>query len=135
VLAERGDGQGTVDLGAALAAVARDSAVSVRVSAEVAPVPAGVALAFVRAARELLTNVERHSGTTTAELTVSRAGRGAVAVVRDGGRGFVPGEVPEHRRGLRGSVVERLRASGGSVVIDSAPSRGTAARLAWPADD
>jgi signal transduction histidine kinase len=135
VLAERGNAQGTVDLGAALAAVARDSSVSVRVSVEAAPVPAGVALAFVRATRELLTNVERHSGTTTADLTVSRAGRGGVVVIRDGGRGFVPGDVPEHRRGLRGSVVDRLEAAGGSTVIDSAPSRGTTARLVWPASD
>jgi two-component system, NarL family, sensor kinase len=135
VLAERGDAQGTVDLGAALAAVARDSAAPVRVSAEVVPVPAGVALAFVRATRELLTNVVRHAGTTDVELTVSRAGNGATAVVRDGGQGFVPGDVPEHRRGLRGSVVDRLRAAGGAAVIDSAPARGTTVRLVWPADD
>lgn len=135
VLAERDDDQGTVDLAAALAAVARDSATAVRVSVEAAPVPAAVALAFVRALRELLTNVERHAGTATANLTVSRAGRGAVAVLQDDGRGFVPGAVAEHRRGLRGSVVNRLRSAGGSAVIDSAPSRGTTARLVWPADD
>ncbi|HUQ55066.1 sensor histidine kinase [Lentzea sp.] len=135
VLAERGDAQGTADLGAALAAVARDSAVDVRVSAEVVPVPAGVALAFVRAVRELLTNVERHAGTGVAELAVSRDGRGAVVVLRDDGRGFVIDDVPEHRRGLRGSVVERLRAAGGAAVVESVPARGTTTRLVWPADD
>jgi hypothetical protein len=158
VLAERGEAEGTVDLGAALAAVARDSGVAVRVSAEVVPVPAGVALAFVRAVRELLVNVERHAGTREAELTVSRGatvvgagggglvrggaaggGRGFVpggvtAVIRDRGQGFAPGDVPEHRRGLRGSVVDRLRAVGGAAVIDSAPGGGTTARLVWPHD-
>ncbi|MEV6710615.1 ATP-binding protein [Lentzea sp. NPDC051208] len=133
VLAERGNAQGTVDLGAALTAVARDSAVHVRVEAEVVPVPAGVALQFVRAARELLTNVERHSGTTEADLTVTR-GRGAVVVIKDDGTGFVPAEVPEHRRGLRGSVVGRLEATGGTAVIESGPA-GTTARLEWTADD
>ncbi|MCX2948749.1 sensor histidine kinase [Lentzea sp. NEAU-D7] len=133
VLAERGNAQGTVDLGAALTAVARDSPVHVRVEAEVVPVPAGVALQFVRAARELLTNVERHAGTAEAELTVTR-GRGAVVVVQDGGRGFVPAEVPEHRRGLRGSVVGRLEATGGTAVVESSPA-GTTARLEWTADD
>jgi two-component system NarL family sensor kinase len=135
VLAERDNAQGTVDLAAALTAVARDSASEVRVSAEPAPVPAAVALAFVRAVGELLTNVERHAGTTTASLTVARKGRGVLVVLEDDGRGFMLADVPEHRRGLRGSVVDRLRAAGGFATIDSAPSRGTTARLVWPADD
>lgn len=135
VLAERDNAQGTVDLAAALTAVARESALSVKVSAEATPVPAATALAFLRAVREVLTNVERHAGTTDVDLTVARSGRGAVVVVQDHGRGFVAGDVPEHRRGLRGSVVERMAAAGGSAVIDSAPSRGTAVRLRWPADD
>lgn len=133
VLAERDTDQGVVDLGAALAAVARNRAVEV--SAEPAPVPAAVALAFVRAVGELLTNVERHAGATKAELKVVRRASGVVVVVEDDGRGFVPDDVPEHRRGLRGSVVDRLRAAGGSVLIDSAPAQGTTVRLVWPADD
>lgn len=128
-------GQGTVDLGSTLTAAARDSAVEVEVSAEVAPVPAGVALAFVRALRELLTNVERHAGTGAAELVVTRRERGVAVVLRDHGRGFVVDDVPEHRRGLRWSVVERLREAGGSAVVESAPGRGTTVRLRWPADD
>ncbi|MCG8927297.1 sensor histidine kinase [Lentzea sp. CC55] len=135
VLAERGPAQGTADLGAALTAVARDSALDVRVEAGVAPVPAGVALAFVRAARELLTNVERHAGTSSARLTVQRAGSGAVVVISDDGRGFAPGEVPGHRRGLRGSVVGRMEAAGGTAAVESEPGGGTTARLEWPADD
>ncbi|WP_197288456.1 ATP-binding protein [Nocardia sp. NRRL S-836] len=115
-------------------AVASDGAVAVRVSVEVVPVPAAVALAFVRAVRELLTNVARHAGGAGAELVVSRTGRGVVVVVRDDGPGFSVDEVPEHRRGLRASVVERVRAAGGAVEIDSAPTRGTTARLVWPAD-
>ncbi|MGW6932683.1 sensor histidine kinase [Lentzea sp. NPDC054927] len=132
-LAERDNAQGTVDVASALTAVARDHVVSVQVRAEPAPVPAAVALAFVRAAGELLTNVARHSGTAAASLTVARAGRGVVVVVEDEGRGFVLADVPSHRRGLRGSVLDRLEAAGGSAEIDSAPSRGTTARLVWPA--
>ncbi|WP_434443870.1 sensor histidine kinase [Lentzea sp. E54] len=135
VLAERGNAQGTVDLGAALTAVARDSSVRVRVRAEVVTVPAGVALAFVRAARELLTNVERHAGATAVDLTVSRSDGGAVVVVQDDGRGFEPAAVPEHRRGLRGSVTGRMAAAGGEAVIESKPAHGTTARLVWAAHD
>ncbi|MET9224263.1 hypothetical protein [Lentzea sp. NPDC003310] len=134
VLAER-DVPGTVDLGAALTAVSLDSTVRVRVDASVVPVPAGVALAFVRAVRELLANVERHAGTGEASVSVT-AGRGAVVVVADRGRGFVVDEVPEHRRGLRGSVVGRLEAVGGTAVVESGAG-GTVARLEWSrtADD
>ncbi|RAS70124.1 signal transduction histidine kinase [Lentzea atacamensis] len=132
-LAERDNAQGAVDLGTALTAVARGSAVTV--SVEPAPVPAAVALAFVRAVGELLKNVERHAGAATVELEVSRTDDGVLVVVADDGRGFVPGDVPEHRRGLRGSVVERLRAAGGEARIDSVPGRGTSVRLVWPADD
>ncbi|SDF75810.1 Signal transduction histidine kinase [Lentzea fradiae] len=135
VLSEQGTGQGTVDLGATLTAVARDSPVEVEVTAWVAPVPAGVALAFVRAVRELLTNVERHAGTGAAELVVTRRERGADVVLKDHGRGFVVQDVPEHRRGLRWSVVQRLREAGGEAVVESVPGRGTTVRSRWPADD
>ncbi|WP_394619592.1 sensor histidine kinase [Lentzea sp. JNUCC 0626] len=127
VLAER-DVPGTVDLGAALSAVARDSGVEVRVEAAVVPVPAGVALVLVRAVRELLTNVERHAGTGRADLVVSPG----VVVVGDEGRGFEVADVPEHRRGLRGSVIDRMAAAGGTAVVESAPGQGTRVRLEWP---
>jgi two-component system NarL family sensor kinase len=132
-LSERDNAQGVVDLAAALTAVARDRAVTV--STEPAQVPAAVALAFVRAVGELLTNVDRHAEAAAVSLTVARAGRGVVVVVEDDGRGFVLAAVPSHRRGLRGSVFDRLRAVGGAAAIDSEPSRGTIARLVWPADD
>ncbi|WP_170068006.1 ATP-binding protein [Lentzea guizhouensis] len=74
--------------------------------------------------RELLTNVARHAGGASAELVVSRAGAGAVVVVRDGGPGFVVEDVPEHRRGLRASVVERVAAVGGAAEVESAPGTG-----------
>ncbi|MGZ3145947.1 sensor histidine kinase [Lentzea chajnantorensis] len=160
VLAERDNAQGTVDLGAALVAVGRDRAgvrvaagdrVGVRVAAgsavaggqvdarvavapvEAVPVPAVVALAFVRAVRELLTNVARHAPGATADVVVSRVDGGATVVVRDDGPGFVPADVAPHRRGVRESVVERVRAVGGSVEIDSVPGAGTTVRLAWTA--
>ncbi|MEU7474790.1 ATP-binding protein [Lentzea sp. NPDC042327] len=150
VLAERDNAQGTVDLGAALVAVGRDRA-GVRVAAgsavaggqvdarvavapvEAVPVPAVVALAFVRSVRELLTNVARHAPGATADVVVSRVDGGATVVVRDDGPGFVPADVAPHRRGVRESVVERVRAVGGSVEIDSVPGAGTTVRLAWTA--
>ena len=95
-------------------------------------VPASVALAIVRAVREALTNVARHAGVGTAVLAVHGTGGGVAVEIGDAGAGFRPGDVPPHRRGLRGSVVERRAAVGGRAEISSRPGHGTTVRLVWP---
>ena len=74
-----------------------------------------VALALVRAVREALANVERHAGVRDATLSIHAAEDRVVVAVDDTGVGFCPGEVPYSRRGIRGSVVERMTAAGGSA--------------------
>ena len=91
-----------------------------------------VALAFVRAVREALLNVERHAGVDTAVLTVHGRGGRTVVLVADEGVGFLPEQVARSRRGIRGSVVERMDAVGGSAVVTSHPGAGTTVRLVWP---
>lgn len=95
-------------------------------------VPASVALAYVRAVREALLNVERHAGVDTAVLTVHGRGGRTVVLVADDGVGFRPEQVARSRRGIRGSVVERMAAVGGSAVVTSHPGAGTTVRLVWP---
>jgi signal transduction histidine kinase len=51
--------------------------------------------------------------------------------VTDAGRGFDVGAVSDHRRGIRGSVVERMAAVGGRAEVTSRPGR-TTVRLEWP---
>ncbi|HWO65077.1 MAG TPA: ATP-binding protein [Umezawaea sp.] len=96
------------------------------------PVP--VTLALVRAVREAMTNVERHAGVREAGLGVAVSGDGVVVTVTDTGGGFDPVAVPEHRRGIRGSLVERMAAVGGRATVDSRPGGGTTVRLVWPHD-
>jgi signal transduction histidine kinase len=95
-------------------------------------VPASVALALVRAVRETLTNVERHAGVRTATLSLRTDGDRVVVDVADAGAGFLPAAVPPARRGLRGSVVERMTAVGGRAEVTSRPGEGTTVRLVWP---
>lgn len=100
--------------------------------AEGAPVPASVALALVRAVREALANVARHAGVDEAELAVERSADGGVVVtVTDRGRGFEAETVPASRRGLRGSILDRMTDAGGVGTVESRPGEGTTVRLEW----
>lgn len=95
-------------------------------------VPVSVALALVRAMREALVNVERHAAVTAVAVHLTVGGGGVVVTVTDTGRGFDPGAVAGDRHGIRGSLIERMSAVGGSAVVTSAPGAGTTVRLAWP---
>ncbi|WP_431919488.1 sensor histidine kinase [Amycolatopsis tucumanensis] len=124
-----------VDLDAALRGVLAQSALRVDLAWTPVPLlPASVALAATRAVREALVNVERHAGVTEARVAVAPHRHGAVVTVRDEGAGFEPEAVPGHRRGIRGSLVERMAAAGGSATVTSRPGAGTTVRLVWPDD-
>jgi len=53
--------------------------------------------------------------------------------VADDGRGFDRDQVPERSVGLR-SMEERVADIGGSMIIESAPGRGTTLRATFPLD-
>jgi two-component sensor histidine kinase len=123
----------SVELAASLQAVVARSRLSVELHQQGDwLVPASVALALVRAVREGLANVERHAQVDTATLTVRTEHDEVMVTLRDAGVGFDPAEVPRSCRGIRGSVVERMRAAGGDATVVSAPGRGTCVRLVWP---
>jgi signal transduction histidine kinase len=124
-----------VDVESSLRSVVEQSPLAVDARWEHVPLlPVPVALALVRAVREAMTNVERHAGVRAADLGVAGSGGGLVVTVTDDGRGFDPAAVPEHRRGIRGSVLERMAAVGGCATVDSRPGVGTTVRLVWPRD-
>ncbi|MGX6448738.1 hypothetical protein ACVU7I_11825, partial [Patulibacter sp. S7RM1-6] len=49
--------------------------------------------------------------------------------VRDRGRGFDPEAIPADRRGVRESIVGRMRRAGGRATILAAPGEGTEVEL------
>ncbi|CAL9615217.1 hypothetical protein SUDANB145_05707 [Streptomyces sp. enrichment culture] len=95
--------------------------------------PAAQEEAALRVAQEALHNALRHSGAEHVDVTLHRAGAGAVLRVTDDGGGFDPQAV--HRAGRHlGLVSMRDRASGvgGSLTIESAPGKGTTITMEVP---
>ncbi len=124
-----------VDLVTALHEVVRDGPVRVSWQAPGSvPLPSGPAAAITAATREALTNVARHAGVDIASVAVACA-NGTVAVeITDQGRGFAPERVSPHRRGVSGSIGERMARAGGRATVTSSPGGGTRVRLEWPHD-
>ena len=82
-------------------------------------------------AKELISNVHRHSGASLAELSIV-SGEGSITlVVRDDGSGFDPDHIPDGSFGLRG-LSERATNLNGVFQLDSARGEGTTATLRIP---
>jgi two-component system NarL family sensor kinase len=86
--------------------------------------PAAVEIGLYRIAREALTNVMRHAGTTSATVRVAREPGHVRMRIEDRGAGFDASRVPPGRFGLVG-MSERARLFGGTLRVESAPGRGT----------
>ncbi|MFE4456408.1 sensor histidine kinase [Nocardia tengchongensis] len=91
------------------------------------PLRGTLAWTVTAAAREALTNVDRHARAAT---VVVDAGPGTV-VITDDGVGF-DGTPGTDRYGIRHSIIERMRAVGGDAEVSSSPGGGTRVRLSWP---
>lgn len=99
------------------------------------PLPSPVATALADATREALNNVRRHAGTERVAIRLGGDERRLSLDVVDAGRGFLTGDVPVTRRGLRESVRGRLSRIGGTATVTSAVGAGTVVRLEWRAGD
>ncbi|MFD7137356.1 GAF domain-containing sensor histidine kinase [Streptomyces sp. NPDC059894] len=113
-----------------------DRAHSARVtftSRGVRALPAAQEEALLRVAQEALHNALRHSGAEHVEVSLHRRGPAAVLRVTDDGGGFDPTAVRRAGRHL-GLVSMRDRASGvgGSLVVESAPGKGTTIEMEAP---
>lgn len=84
-----------------------------------------------RLIQECLTNISRHAGATTVEITMhlaTQAGRPGLKVsVRDNGKGFDPGKADG--LGLPG-MRERVEGLGGKLQLNTRPNHG-AEIMAW----
>lgn len=99
-------------------------------SGEPARVDEGYLLVLFRAARELLVNAAKHSGSGRASLHLGFTVERVSVVVMDSGGGFDPHGDQGEGFGLR-SVRERLALYGGGLVIESGQS-GTRAEASLP---
>jgi signal transduction histidine kinase len=107
---------------------ARDSGLEVGVTGDVSAVarlrPDQVQ-ALGLAVAQCLVNVERHSGTSRAEVVVYGDGDDVSVMVIDDGVGFDPRATGADRLGIKNSVQARMERVGGSVQIWSSPGSGT----------
>jgi signal transduction histidine kinase len=92
----------------------------------------GVATALVDSIRACLENVLRHSGANVAEVDLAYTDDDLTVIVADQGQGFDPKAIPADRLGVRFSIVDRIRAVGGSTKIWSSPGTGTSIVIRVP---
>jgi signal transduction histidine kinase len=131
----RPDRRGSADLGSALHRQATESTPELDIRWRVdrgLEVLAAPAEALSGAAGEALRNVAAHAAVREAEVTARGDGSGGVEVtISDNGAGFDPAQVGLLSRGLRNSVLGRLRDAGGNAEVSSSPGQGTTVVLTW----
>lgn len=84
------------------------------------------------AAREASQNAAVHSGAASVDVFAEVSPTAVEVFVRDTGRGFDPGAVPDDRRGVADSIVGRMERIGGSATIHTDPGDGTEVELHQP---
>ena len=85
-------------------------------------------------AQEALRNAAKHSGSASAEVSLSRKDGELVMEVRDRGKGFDAGAL-QGRDGLGlVSMEERVHLVGGALAVFSETGRGTTVRASVPFD-
>ena len=97
--------------------------IDLNISEDLGRLPAEMELAIFRVVQECLTNIHRHSGSSTALIRLARDSENVRVEVRDEGRG-IPGErLAEIQSGVSGvgfrGMQERLRQFGGAMTIES----------------
>jgi signal transduction histidine kinase/phage shock protein PspC (stress-responsive transcriptional regulator) len=86
--------------------------------------------ALVAAAREALTNAAKFASDAGPVHLYAEIENGAARVfIDDRGPGFDPKAIPDDRRGVRESIIGRMRRHGGRVEIRSGPGEGTEVEL------
>ncbi|MFN8621528.1 MAG: GAF domain-containing protein [Chloroflexota bacterium] len=93
--------------------------------------PLEVEETLYRIAQEALHNIVRHAGASRAWVSVERHGSVARLVVRDDGRGFDPGTIPEGHLGVAG-MRARAERVGGSFRLTSVPGAGSSVTVELP---
>jgi signal transduction histidine kinase/phage shock protein PspC (stress-responsive transcriptional regulator) len=133
----RGEQADAVDgsLGTALDDLAAEVEAEHGVPVEVVRVrdcPAAGMQPLLLAAREAIVNAVRHSGALSVSVYLEVEPQRVSIFVRDRGRGFDPAAVADDRRGISGSIVDRLDRAGGCGEVRTTPGEGTEVEMSLP---
>jgi signal transduction histidine kinase len=96
-------------------------------------VPTDVIEDLFAATMQALVNSIQHAGpgTITRSITITWDNNTVTIVISDNGQGFDT-TTPTERLGVRHSILERTRNTGGTATIISHPGHGTTITLTWP---
>jgi signal transduction histidine kinase/phage shock protein PspC (stress-responsive transcriptional regulator) len=83
-------------------------------------------------AREAIMNAARHSGASSVSVYLEVEPQRVSIFVRDRGRGFDPADVAVDRRGISGSIVDRLARAGGAGQVRTVRGEGTEVEMSLP---
>ncbi len=86
--------------------------------------------AVVGAAREAMLNAAKFAGETPVSVYAELSDRRIQVFVRDRGAGFDPTALPQARRGVRESIIGRMRRAGGRATVRSSRGGGTEVEIA-----
>jgi signal transduction histidine kinase len=110
-------------------------ATDVTVTGRPRPLAPEAEVTLLRAAQEALTNVRKHAGANRVMLTLSYMEDRVTLDVKDDGAGFEPGRsgstMSNGGFGLR-AMRERVERSGGSLLVESEPGKGTVLAVELP---
>jgi signal transduction histidine kinase len=81
--------------------------------------------AVLAAAREAMLNAVKFAGEAPVSVYAELSGEHVHVFVRDRGAGFDPEAVPPERRGVRESIIGRMRRAGGRATVRALPGGGT----------
>ncbi len=104
--------------------------VALHVDVDESRLPPDAASTIYRLVQESLTNIAKHAGASSTEVTVTMDAGGVDIDVRDDGKGFDPA-VPVSGFGIVG-MRERIELASGSLEVLSAPGTGTLMRARIP---
>jgi signal transduction histidine kinase len=79
-----------------------------------------------------MVNAVRHSGAPSVSVYLEVEPQTVSIFVRDRGTGFDIAAVAPDRRGISGSIVDRLERAGGSAQVRTAPGAGTEVEMSLP---
>lgn len=86
--------------------------------------------AVVAAAREAMLNAAKFAGEVPVSVYAELSPERVQVYVRDRGAGFDPAAIPPQRRGVRESIIGRMRRVGGRATVRSLPGGGTEVEIA-----
>ncbi len=93
------------------------------------------ALAALGAAREAMLNAAKFASQAPVSVYAELSEERIQVFVRDRGGGFDPAAVPPARRGVRESIIGRMRRAGGGASVRALPGGGTEVEIAFSRGD